>query len=137
MNKLSNENILWATIQSSSLLLATVDNDLKFTSINNAYERWFNLKKSKVIGLSLVEIIGEDAFLKLHPYLELAFAGELVSFELEYPHYFGGERLLRISYIPIILFDNKINGLYFIIEDITANVRSEFSLKKKKRFFFF
>ena len=137
MTKFNNENILWTIIQSTNLLLANVDKDLNFLTVNEAYAQWFELKPYNIIGTPLRDIVGEMAFLKLYPYLEIALTGEIVSFELEFPNYRNGKRVLRINYLPNIQDNDEISGLFLILEDVTNTFKSEDIIKKKKRFYLF
>lgn len=103
--------------------------DYRYRFINNAFERWSGLQRDRIIGGTLREVLGEEEFERRRPYAQRAFAGEVVTFQLDYPSA-GDTTYLSITYIPLRLDTGEIDGLVVVAQDITQQTRKEISLKQ-------
>ena len=64
---------------------------------NRAYAHSFGLNEVSIVGKSVPEIIGKDAFAHIKPYIEQALAGETVSYERQKRLPDGSERTFEVS----------------------------------------
>jgi len=103
--------------------------DYRYRFINSAFERWSGLPRDRIIGGTLREVLGEDEFERRRPYAQRAFAGEVVTFQLDYSNP-GDTTYLSITYIPLRLDTGEIDGLVVVAQDITQQTRKEISLKQ-------
>lgn len=81
-------------------LISSVDASLHFTFANKAYESWFNLDVRDIIGKHVRDIIGVEAFVAAHGYMNKALSGKMVSFENKIKAK-NGEIYIQTKYIPI------------------------------------
>lgn len=116
VNKVFLENIL----ASFPNLVAYVDRNFRYQYVNAAYAKWFNIDSSKIVGQPVLEIVGEEAFRMLKPYLEKALLGQSISFEFEVPYKYGGNRIIVANYSPDIQQDGTVAGLVTFVQDVTA-----------------
>ena len=65
------------------VLLNRLSSDLHYVYVNRACTEMFGLPREKIIGKLIVEIMGEEAFETIHPYIEKVLQGQSVEFETE------------------------------------------------------
>jgi len=105
-------------------LIAYVDAGHCYRFNNRVYEEWFGQKPSDLDGRHVKEILGEGAYAALLPYIEKALSGERVVFDGKVPYREGGERYIRATYSPHWA-DGKVKGYFSLVQDITAQQRTE------------
>ncbi|WDT81601.1 MAG: PAS domain S-box protein [Candidatus Manganitrophus sp.] len=105
-------------------LIAYVDAGHRYRFNNKVYEEWFGQKPSDLDGRHVKEILGEGAYAALLPYIEKVFSGERVVFDGKVPYREGGERYIRATYSPHWA-DGKVKGYFSLVQDITAQQRTE------------
>ncbi|MFP5077994.1 PAS domain-containing protein [Rhizobium sp. YIM 134829] len=101
------------------VLIAHVGKDLHYRFVNRTYESWFQREKGSVIGRSVAEVIGAEAFAKFLPRLEAVMAGERLCFEETVCYPGLGIRHVRADYIPEKNADGQVEGLYGLVQDVT------------------
>jgi PAS domain S-box-containing protein len=107
------------------MLVAFVDCDLVYRFANRAYEDWFHVKRSSVIGSRVSDIIGAAAFAERLPLMQRALAGEAILCEVSETAPGGGFREAEIRYLPHHTPDGEIDGLYIFGSDITSRKQAE------------
>jgi PAS domain S-box-containing protein len=105
--------------------LAHCDKEARFNFVNRRYAERFHLTPGDIIGKRIPEVIGEQAYQQLRPYVEAALAGERVQFEVEAPYDELGRRLIRCSYVPEFDAAGEPVGLIAAISDVTEERRGE------------
>ncbi len=113
--------------------LARVDTQLRYLFVNKAYAERFGLDRDAVIGKRIPEVVGEQAFATFEPYVERAFAGEAVEFEIDIPYRQIGMHHMHVSYMPERNAHDEVCGLVAVITDITSRKRAEEQLKQADR----
>jgi len=126
-------------VESSEDMMAVVDNDYQYISINNAYLSYYQLNREEVIGSEAKKVIGNKYFEEtVKHHLDKCVAGETVQFEMirEFPEI--GKVDLDIIYYPLEI-NEEIKGVISAIRDITTRKKTEQSLaesEEKHRFLF-
>ena len=113
-----SERRLRAVTDNLPSLLAFIDNDERYVFNNAAYERAFGLPVHRIQGMTVRELLGEERYARVQPFLRQALAGSVVSFEGEYgvpqPHW------METSYRPEWSEDGKqVVGVHIHVQDIT------------------
>ncbi|WP_019508067.1 chemotaxis protein CheB [Pleurocapsa sp. PCC 7319] len=85
---------------------------------NRAYQNWFEGYSEGIEGLDLKTILGDEIYQQVLPHVDMALAGENVSFDMEFPSLNRGSRWVNISYIPHILDSGQVKGFFALISDI-------------------
>jgi PAS domain S-box-containing protein len=111
------------------VLIAYVDRDLVYRFLNRTYEEWFGTAASSFLGKTVEEVVGENAFRTLKPWIDAALAGERVEFESEIPYARGEHRIIRASYVPDVRPDGRVAGYVSLVADISAAKRQEEALR--------
>jgi PAS domain-containing protein len=78
--------------------------------INNYHVEWLGLTLEHVIGKRLPEVIGDELFAIVEPYVSECLAGKPVEFEVEVPHRSGELQFLHCRFQPEWR-DGKVVGL--------------------------
>lgn len=100
----------------SSLFISYIDREERFTFVNEKYQTVFDKKIPDIIGRTLEDLVGEQGYRNIKPYIDKTFSGEEVTFE--YPWKYGENkyRYLKLNFIPHIV-DSKIVGFFSFMED--------------------
>ncbi|MFP4254172.1 MAG: PAS domain S-box protein [Halothece sp.] len=113
--------------------ISFTDASQRYQFVNQTYEQWFQCRKEDILGCTLEEVIGTEAYQKAKPYFEQALAGEKVTYEAELP-YKNGKRYVSAVLLP--QFDGKqetVLGYYALITDITARKEAELAAQETKQ----
>lgn len=109
--------------------------DLRCQFANEAYARTYGFTTSAIIGKNVREIIGEEAFRTIRPYIERAFASERVNYEREVTLPTGQERIMEVNLIPHLDRDNRPFGAFVMINDITKHRAVETAIRESEERF--
>ena len=96
-----------------------VDQEDKYTFVNDAFLRVVGLDRDDVIGKSSEEVLGPEVFEAQRPHLERAAKGESVTYERAGIDADGRALWLRNRIVPDFRFDGTIKGYYTVWHDIT------------------
>ncbi|WP_160173755.1 PAS domain-containing protein, partial [Nitrincola sp. A-D6] len=56
------------------ILIAFIDQQLCYREINATYTRWYNRQADQIVGRPVADIMGEEAFENVRPYMLAALA---------------------------------------------------------------
>lgn len=101
-------------------VVVVVDGQQRYRFVNAAFERWRGEPRERVLGRSLVEVMGPDEHAQTLSWIERALRGEAVNFERRQVRD-GRERYLSVSYIPLRDAGGAVDGFVGIGQDITAH----------------
>ena len=107
--------------------VAVVGSDLRYRFVNSAFERWISTPRDKIIGQTMRDVLGRDAFLHNLPQLARALAGETVSFESTFDAP-DGPMHLSISHAPLRVDHAGVDSVVTVARDITLQKREEMRL---------
>ena len=112
------------------VLIAYIDKQQCYRYNNRTYETWFGKSRTSLIGLPIKELMGEENYQKMLPCIEMALAGEEVTYQTQLATN-GSFYWMRATYIPDFATDGKIKGFFSMVEDITERkaveqMKSEF-----------
>ena len=113
------------------VLIAYIDEQQCYRYNNRTYETWYGKPRSSLQGLAIKELVGQDNYQKMLPYVEMALAGKEVSFETKPTADNGSSYWMSATYIPDLDVSGKVKGFFSMIEDITERkaveqMKSEF-----------
>ena len=100
------------------MLVSYVDDEYIYRFNNMAYRDWFKKKKGEVTGHHIKDVLGQEAFEYIKPFMDQALSGKKVSFEREVP-YNGGNKTKKVYavYYPHIV-DGKTIGFFSTVEEV-------------------
>jgi PAS domain S-box-containing protein len=79
----------------------------------------FGRTREEIVGKSIVEIMGKEAFETIRPYVEKVLSGQRVEYETEIPYQGVGSRFMHVVYVPDRNGQGEIVGWLATISDIT------------------
>jgi diguanylate cyclase (GGDEF)-like protein/PAS domain S-box-containing protein len=105
-------------------LVAYLDRDERYVFNNRAYEREFGIPTSALRGMHIRDLLGQQAYERIEPYLKRALEGEEVSFETAALRDDGRMPWTRAVYQPEWNADRtEVVGIHVLVQDITAEKR--------------
>lgn len=114
------------------VLIGYLDKEEKYRFTNKAYEAWFPLKASDLLGRPVREVIGEKAYAGVKQYIDRALAGEHLDFESRMPYREDFVKHIHTSYVPDIR-DGEVAGFYTLVQDITEQSISRLKLEESEQ----
>lgn len=108
-----------------ALVAYFVRDGLRCQFANRAYASNFGLDQESIVGRTVAEIIGTDAFAVIEPYVERAMRSEVVRYERQNRLPDGSERTLEVTLIPHVDAAGPAAGAYVLINDITRHREAE------------
>ena len=104
-------------------LIAYVDRYYRYQYVNNAYVNWLGIDADSLIGKSVAEVVGEDRFLNVKPYIDLALSGVSSQFKSSVYNK-DGLRNVDVSLTPDFNETNEVKGYAVYIRDITEEMKT-------------
>lgn len=96
-----------------------IDDEQRYRSYNNTFMQWFGVDKTEAIGKTVAELVGENAYNRVRPHLEVAYGGQQERYEMQAPQRIGESRWLSIVYTPHKNDEGKVLGIIVHATDVT------------------
>jgi PAS domain S-box-containing protein len=111
--------------------IAYVDPGERVLLHNRAYAEWLGMPSARIEGRTLRELIGEEDYAEIAPYVGRALAGETLGYERPQHLENGALRDLAVTYVPHRSPAGPVLGYYALVTDITelknlSRMKSEF-----------
>lgn len=113
------------------VLIAYIDNQQRYRYNNRTYETWYGKPRSSLAGVHVKEVVGQENYQKILPYIETALAGKTVAFESQPVAENGSFYWMRATYVPDFDANGEVKGFFSMVDDITERkaveqMKSEF-----------
>ena len=109
-----------------------VDLDRHYTFVNDAFVTLVGISRDEIIGKSVKDVLGPEAFEFQQPFIDRAARGESVTYERETLDVNGRQRWLRNKIVPDMRFDATIKGYYIVGHDITDLKQAQDALASRE-----
>ncbi len=109
-----------------------LDAEQRYRSYNGVFMQWFNINATEALGKTAREFIGEAAYRIVTPYLNKAYAGDQVRYEMHAPTRMNEEKWLSIVYTPDKNNEGTVVGVIAHATDITHSKETEISLRQSE-----
>jgi diguanylate cyclase (GGDEF)-like protein/PAS domain S-box-containing protein len=109
--------------------------DLRCQFANAAYAKAYGFDTQSIIGKNVREIIGDEAFRTIRPYIERAYAMERVSYERALVTPDGQERIIEVNLTPHASATGAGIGVFVMINDVTKFRRAESAVRESEERF--
>lgn len=110
-------------------LISDIDKDYRYRYVNKTYEEWYRIPRTEIIGKRIPDVIGEEGFELVRPYIDRALQGEFVTFETHLPSYGDSQRYVLVKYIPHNDMADGSRGFFGLVSDITERRQAEQELQ--------
>ncbi len=115
------------------VLLAQVDREFRYKFVNQPYAARYGRRPEEVVGKHALEIVGPELFARARPYLDRAYAGEPVQYELELPGPGNETRWSHAEYAPEKNAAGEVVGIVAVHTDITERKKTEQAVRESER----
>ncbi len=110
--------------------ISFTDSAMRYQFVNQTYEVWFNCPKEDIIGRTVEEVIGTQAYQNALPDIQRVLAGETVTYEKELPYQGGKTLYVSAVLTPKLDENNNVLGYYALITDISDRKQLELELEQ-------
>ena len=105
--------------------LADIAPDQRYRFTNVAFEEWFGLTSKRAKSSSVRQVMGEEIYGTIQPYIEKALRGESASFEGHLSFEKTGRRYVQIDFVPRRDHGSELYGFYSVLRDLTQLKEAE------------
>src|SRR5260370_20959255 len=110
--------------------LTDIAPDQRYRCSNVAFEEWFGLTSEQAKSLSVREVMGEEIYGAIQPYIEKALRGRSASFEGHLFFKKAGRRYVQIDFVPRRDQGSELYGCYSVLRDLTLLKQAEETFRK-------
>lgn len=125
-------NQLQMIVDSVHGCIAYIDAEARYRFVNKTYEQWFGLSQQEIIGRTVQDLLGDQAYAQVRSYVERALAGEIVIYEAEVPYESSSTRYISAVLVPDWGDGCTVQGYYALITDISDQKRIEQALRESE-----
>ena len=111
------------------LLVSFIGRDQRYVVMNKAHEDWFGVPRSEMLGRTIREVVGEEAYAQRRDRIEAALKGEASRFEAVTPATHGTSRDTEVHYLPRRDADGMVDGFYGVVLDLTVQKEAQRALQ--------
>jgi len=113
-------------------MIVVINRDYRYVLANRAMLRYRGMTKEQILGLSILEVVGDDVFTNVvKEKLDECFAGKVVNYELRHRYQAMGERDIEVTYLPVE-GPAGIDRVACVLRDITDKKRAERDLQESE-----
>ncbi|WP_280812426.1 sensor domain-containing diguanylate cyclase [Variovorax boronicumulans] len=119
-----SEEQLRQVTDSLPVLISRWDPEQRFGFANQAYRDWLDIEPASLLGRSLKEVYGEEAYNDFRHHVEAALSGRRAVFEREMvtPR---GTRQVEVTLVPRMGSNGSVQAVYKLVIDRTARHEAE------------
>ena len=115
--------------------IAYCDVGQRFLFVNRSYAERFGLTPDQLVGRTVEEVVGEEAYESFRPRIESVLAGVPQEYEVEVNYRILGRRYIHCAYTPELDADGRVVGWVAAITDMTERHRLEQELRQSEERF--
>ena len=119
-------------IDSIPALVAYVDTEQRFRRVNRTFEQWFQAPLKSFLGRTIREVMGEQNYANLAPYIAQVLNGREVQYEAT-NQYADSIRNVLITYVPDLNDAQQVRGFVALVMDVTQRRVAEDALRKSEK----
>ena len=112
------------------LMLTRCSKDLRYVYVNRAYADMLHRQPQEIIGESILDVIGVDAYESIRPYVEKVLQGQPAEYKQDVRFESIGVRHLIGTYRPDVAADGSVVGWIASISDISDRKDTEKALRQ-------
>jgi PAS domain S-box-containing protein len=125
-------NRMLAIADALPVLIAYLDSSQRYLFVNKALADWFDLRRKDILGRTMREVLGEEAYRAREPLFRAALAGERQWFAAEFNHPKRGQLAVQSEYVPQRSASGEVEGVVILVQDVTEQRVAERSLRESE-----
>jgi PAS domain S-box-containing protein len=114
------------------VMIAYIDRELNYRFVNKPLADWFERPRTEIIGMSLREMLGEEAYAQRVPLIAATLEGERQFFASSYVHPTRGVVAVQSDYVPFADADGRVHGILILVQDVTEQRAADRSLRESE-----
>ena len=114
------------------ILIAYLDRSQRYLFLNRALADWFERPRREILGRTMAEVLGKDAYDIRKPMVAAALAGEQQWFASEFDHPTRGRLAIQTEYVPQRSETGEVEGIVVLVRDVTEQRVAERSLRESE-----
>lgn len=115
----ARERQLGLILEAVPAQVAYFDTEQRYRYVNLAYEKLNKLSRAEILGKTLREVRGEEAYQQRRPYMEAVLSGGVPAVEDFFDIPGVGRRYLLVNLVPDFALDRTVKGCYSLTTDLT------------------
>lgn len=124
---------LQITLDTAATGLVRNGRDFRYRWVNVAYAKLVGRPVEDIVGHMVSDVLGDEGFAKIRPYIDRVLSGERVEFETELPISGRGLHWLHVVYLPDRDAAGDVIGWVGSITDITERKQAEDTVLERQR----
>lgn len=117
--RLESESQLNLVVNHVPAYIVRCDRDLRFRFVNQAYADRFGKRPEEIVGMAILDLVGEAALAVSLPHIQRVLAGEVVEYDVETEYKVIGTRYVRGTLRPERNDAGEVIGWIAIVNDFT------------------
>lgn len=115
-----------------ALIAFYTSSDLRCQFANKAYARTYGWDERSIIGKTVSDVIGQQAYEAIAPHLEKIRQGQSVSYERQLTLPDGNQRIIEVNLLPHHDTNGDLTAAFVLINDITKHRLAEQSIRESE-----
>ncbi|MBF2087304.1 MAG: PAS domain S-box protein, partial [Synechococcales cyanobacterium K44_A2020_017] len=112
--------------------ISYTDASQRYQFVNHTYEAWFGCRKEEILGRTVEEVIGTEAYRQVRQHIEQVLTGTTVTYEANLPYQGGQGRYISAVLVPDRDCEGQVRGYYALITDISDRKQAEAALQESE-----
>jgi PAS domain S-box-containing protein len=117
------------------VMTAYVDSTLTYRFVNRPLAQWLGLPRKEILGKTVREIVGHEAFEQREPLYRAALAGERTFYASEFDSPERGHVAVQSDYVPWADSSGRVQGIIILFEDVSEQRVAEKALRESEERF--
>jgi PAS domain S-box-containing protein len=128
----ASEQQLRLVTDNAQVFIVQIDREYRYRFVNRPYAARFGVTVDAILGRTIPEVVGAQAFESFRHHVDAALSGERVVFETEIPYASLGTRWMHVIYEPERNAEGVVIGLVGVSTDITARKNIEHEVARAR-----
>jgi PAS domain S-box-containing protein len=121
-----------AIADSLPVMIAYLDREQRYLFLNRTLAEWLEQPRRTILGRTMKEVVGEQAYEFRRPMVEAALDGEEQWFIADFDHLTRGKLTVQAHYVPHRNSKGKVVGIILVIQDVTEQRANEIALRESE-----
>jgi PAS domain S-box-containing protein len=117
------------------VMIAYLDRQQRYLFLNRTLADWLEMPRKDILGRTMREVLGDEAYKYRKPMVEAALKGERQWFRSDFDHPTRGRLAVQSEYVPHLAPDGKVLGLIIVVQDVTEQRAVEMALRESEERF--
>jgi PAS domain S-box-containing protein len=114
------------------VMLAYIDTGQRLQFVNKVMADWFELPRVEILGKTLRELIGDEAYAEREPLLAATLGGERRALSSTINHHLRGTVAVQTDYVPLSDRNGRVQGILILAQDVTEQRVVERALRESE-----